>query len=50
MHDKNPRKVSMQEIFCKVALEIAERWSTSNNELKEPIVCGPKAIYRAKAQ
>src|SRR6218665_1770602 len=44
MHDKNPRNVSMQEIFCKVALEIAERWSTSNNELKEPIVCGPKAI------
>src|SRR6218665_308771 len=43
MHDKNPRNVSMQEIFCKVALEIAERWSTSNSELKEPIVCGPKA-------
>src|SRR6218665_3791328 len=43
MHDKNPRNVLMREIFCKVALEIAERLSTSNNELKKPTVCGPKA-------
>ena len=44
IHDKDPRNVQMQEIFSEVALEIAERWSSSNNELNEPIVCGPKAI------
>ncbi len=31
IHDKNPRNVQMQEIFSEAALEIAERWSSSNN-------------------
>ena len=44
MHDKDPRNVKTQEIFSDVALEIAERWSSSNHDLKEPIVCGLKAI------
>lgn len=43
-HEKDPRNVSMQEIFSEVANEIAVRWSSSNSELKEPVVCGPKAI------
>ena len=39
-HEKDLRNVSMQEIFS------TARWSSSNSELKEPVVCGPKAIER----
>ena len=41
---KDPHHVSMQGIFSEVAIEIAIRWSTSNSEFKEPVVCGRKAI------
>ena len=42
-YEKDPRNVSMQEIFSEVATEIAIRWSTSNSKFKEPVVCGQKA-------
>ena len=43
-HEKDSRNVSMPEIFSEVAIDIAARWSSSNSELKEPVVCGPKAL------
>jgi len=43
-HEKDPCNVTIQEIFSEVAIEIAIRWSTSNREFKEPVVCGRKAI------
>lgn len=43
-HEKDPRNVSMQEIFYEVAIDIAARWSSSNGDMKEPVVCRRKAI------
>lgn len=45
-HDKDYRNVSLHEIFHDVAFEISERWSSSNSELKEPVVCSTNAIYK----
>ena len=43
-HEKDQRNVSMQEIFSEVAIDIAARWSSSNSELNEPVVCSEKAV------
>lgn len=43
-HNKDYRSVSLHEIFHDVAFEIWERWSSSNSDLKEPVVCSTNAI------
>lgn len=44
IQSKDPRNISLQEIFHDVSLEIAERWAISNSELMEPVVCSRKNI------
>ena len=43
-HDANRRNIVMQKMFATVATEIQSRWSNSNSEFKEPVICNEKAI------